>query len=504
MVEAQIGQQTGLVAVRTLRRVGLDERLRQSLSEDNQLVHITLQRRVAVDGSADAGLSAADAAQAVGSEGRAQLRVHVDVGHVVGAVHRHGIVVPLVVAPVASQLSGKAVRAERQRVGFESDVKAVAVVADFLQALAVAQQRTAALGVGLEPEHQRVVLLGRAVDGFVRQLQAFVLLVQVQRHSTRYCPAGAYQLGIGTLSVVNGIVARAFVHRVVVYQVLLVARQPVQAVGAHESGVHGAIPQASLHHAALVVLDGRTVSLVGAAEDERAGTVVQGFQLVALADGLTVAVEPQRAVLLADADSHLAEAALLDGRLRLEGLLVDHGSQLLVLGQPELQLLAVGAVREERHVAVRSGGVHPHFDGQVLAGEVALGLRLHAGLSGELQAHILRDVIVVHLAPYLEVAGGAQVVVVDVLREVEHDVVVQQEQSALRFGCAEQLRATRVLDTADNLRRRGEECSAVAAEEHGPQVVAALHLPAVAVELGDDVGVGLHQLAHTVGLGHQC
>ena len=143
---------------------------------------------------------------------------------------------------------------------------------------------------------------------------------------------------------VNGIVARAFIHRVVVHQVLLVARQPVQAVGAHESGVHGAIPQASLHHAALVVLDGRTVSLVGAAEDERAGTVVQGFQLVALADGLTVAVEPQRAVLLADADSHLAEVALLDGRLRLEGLLVDHGSQLLVLGQPELQLLAVASV----------------------------------------------------------------------------------------------------------------------------------------------------------------
>ena len=101
-------------------------------------------------------------------------------------------------------------------------------------------------------------------------------------------------------------------------------------------------------------------------------------------------------------------------------------------------------------------------------------------------------------------AGGAQVVVVDVLREVEHDVVVQQEQSALRFGCAEQLRATRVLDTADDLRRRGEECSAVAAEEHGPQVVAALHLPAVAVELRDDVVVWLHHLTYAVCLGHQC
>ena len=65
------------------------------------------------------------------------------------------------------------------------------------------------------------------------------------------------------------------------------------------------------------------------------------------------------------------------------------------------------------------------------------------------------------------------------------------------------MRTARVLDAADDLRRGSQEVIAVAAEQHGPQVVGALHRPAFAVELGGDVRVLLHQFAHAVGLGHE-
>ena len=54
--------------------------------------------------------------------------------------------------------------------------------------------------------------------------------------------------------------------------------------------------------------------------------------------------ERQRAVRLVDADSHLCEAFLHDGLIRRERLVVDHSLQLEILGQPQLQLLAVRAV----------------------------------------------------------------------------------------------------------------------------------------------------------------
>ena len=121
----------------------------------------------------------------------------------------------------------------------------------------------------------------------------------------------------------------------------------------------------------------------------------------------------------------------------------------------------------------------------------------------KLHAHHLREVIVVHLALHLEVGDGAQIVIFNVFREVEDDVVAGGEQSALRFGRTEQLRTSGILDTSDNLRRCGEVVVAVAAEEYGAQVILALHRPSLAVELGCDVAVLRHHLAHTVGIGHQ-
>ena len=83
-------------------------------------------------------------------------------------------------------------------------------------------------------------------------------------------------MGVGALRMVNGIVAAALVHRVVVHQTHFVARQPAAAVGgAYLAARHGAIPQAGLHHAAAVERALRAVGLVGAPEDETARTVVR-------------------------------------------------------------------------------------------------------------------------------------------------------------------------------------------------------------------------------------
>ena len=152
-------------------------------------------------------------------------------------------VMPLVVAPVAGHLGGKAIRAVHQLVALESDVELVLAAVVLLQSASVAQQRAASVGVGLEPEHQRVVMLTGAVQGILVKQHALVLLLQAERVALREGPVGTYQHGVGALRVVGSILARAFVHRVVVDEVLLVARQMTAAVGrADESAVHGAIP----------------------------------------------------------------------------------------------------------------------------------------------------------------------------------------------------------------------------------------------------------------------
>ena len=187
-VEAQISLQTSLITVRALLRVGVDERLRQGLSEEAELVDITLQRSCAVvsvlvdhiAACTDERIATADTTQCIGLEGSAYLLVYVDVSHVASTVHGHRIVVPLVVAPVARYLDSEAVRTVHQLLSLESDVELVLRTVVLLQTTAVREQRTATLGIGLEPEHQRVVLFASSIQGAALQLQALVFLVQVQ------------------------------------------------------------------------------------------------------------------------------------------------------------------------------------------------------------------------------------------------------------------------------------------------------------------------------------
>ena len=273
---------------------------------------------------------------------------------------------------------------------------------------------------------------------------------------------------------------------------------------ADESAVHGAIPQAGFHHTTLVVLASVAVQFVGTSEDERPRADVERCQFVWLTCLHTAVEEGHEAILLVQGHGHLSEATPGNRRVRNKLLLVDHSLQFVVLGQPQLQFLSVGAVREQRHVASCVVGLYHQVDGQVLAAEVTAGIALDAALAVELHTDVLRDAVVVHLALHFEVGDSREVVVLDILREVEDDVVAGGQQSALWLRRAEQLRTARILDAGNDLRRCGEEVAAVAAEHHGPQVVGTLGHPAFAIEPGHDVAVGLHQFPHAVGTGHQC
>ena len=177
-VEAQISHQACLVTVRTLRRVSADKLLRQSLSKEQQFIHVTGHSIVTVNYiysaivlthfvacSTDERITAADATKAVCLEGCFQILINIYVSHVASAVHCHGVVVPLVVAPIAWDLGSKAVRTIHQFFTFETDVEQVLSTDVFLQTATVAQQCSTSFGICLKPEHKGVVMVCRTVDG---------------------------------------------------------------------------------------------------------------------------------------------------------------------------------------------------------------------------------------------------------------------------------------------------------------------------------------------------
>ena len=87
------------------------------------------------------------------------------------------------------------------------------------------------MGIGLEPQHQRVVLLGGAAQCLIAEWKALVGSLHMQRQTARHGPGSANQCGVRTLGVVNGIAARTFVHWVVVNEAHFIAGEASVAVG---------------------------------------------------------------------------------------------------------------------------------------------------------------------------------------------------------------------------------------------------------------------------------
>ena len=221
---------------------------------------------------------------------------------------------------------------------------------------------------------------------------------------------------MGALCQVGGIVARAVVHRVVVSQSHLVARQQTTTVAVQCGQVHGAVPQAALQHAALEELLLAVGSIFGSTERQLSRAAIDD---VVLAAHLLLAIEHQPLVLVVQNHGHALEASELQHRVAHcdDGVaaVVDDCLQPALLGEPQLQALALAAVREEGHVVAGVLGLDHHLQGDVLIGEVAARLGLCIAVAAELQRRSLLHGRLVGLAHHLEVGGSLQVVVLDVL-----------------------------------------------------------------------------------------
>ena len=189
-----------------------------------------------------------------------------------GAVHRHRIVMPLVVVEGVAQCIFLTIGTVFQLITFEADEKLVFSLHIGFLSRAVAEQCTTLL-LGLEPEHQRVVLLTATLEELFFQAQALhvalFIPVEFQRHASGPCPAGTMQHQMSTLCQVGSIVAPTLVHRVVVGKSHLIACQQLVAIGVQQVDVHHTIPDTSLQHAALEELTHADIGLLCRAEYER-------------------------------------------------------------------------------------------------------------------------------------------------------------------------------------------------------------------------------------------
>ena len=285
---------------------------------------------------------------------------------------------------------------------------------------------------------------------------------------------------------VGCVVTLALVHGVVVGQAHLVACEQLVAVVVEQVDVHGTVPHPTLQHASFVEAALRHVCLVGRTEDD--GSIAAVGDIAE--DGIQSDGEEGECLgSIVERHCHTLEAWSLDGGFGLIGLAVDNSFQTLVFGKPQLQLLAVAAMREDGHVDARVVGLNHHLHGHVLIGEVAACLALGIALAEELEGRCFLYAALVGFALHLKVGGGLQVVVFDVFGEVEDDVVASTQHTVFRFGVAEELWTAGVFHTCEHFRGIGQEGVAIATEEHGSKVIGFLHLHSLAKEARDDVAV---------------
>ena len=437
---------------------------------------------------------AVDAAQGVDGEGLFQFLVHVEATHVQRAVHAHGQMVPRAVAVVAAGVHLLTAGAEEQRAVLQADVE-VLLPALLVPGLAVAHQRSVAVA-GAEPQHQRVVLIVRAVE--LGGIQSYALrAVQSHADAVGHLPGGDQQLQVvAAHGLVVGVVAAALVHGVVVQQSQFVARQPLLGVGAQFGTGHGFVPEAHLQHLTFEVV----------AEDEIARAVVHALERT-LSDGLLAVVEGHaRLVLLL---IHVEDVGHMVQVLEVHGLRAQHLYAVHIGLEPAVGLhtqvqvgVFVHRVGQHGHVLAVLARLQHQVEREVLARQVAFGEGDGRPLSVELQGGGQRDAALVRQSQHLEVVHIRQVVAGNLFREGNPDVVADAQDAVRRLWSAEGLRTARVLDARDDVRRTGQITVAVAAVADGAQVVPLLHGVFLAIEGGIDVAVVVHQFALTRNQGH--
>ena len=255
---------------------------------------------------------------------------------------------------------------------------------------------------------------------------------------------------MGTRGYVGEVLAFAFVHGIVVDESHLIASELALGIGREEQvGSHGAAPKACFQHAPTVVLARGDIGFVGGAEDKGAVSAV-GYVVELTYE--RVVVEPQLLVGVVDNHGDVVEAATCNLFIAEVGGVVNHHLEVFLGCKPKLQAVSVDTVAEDRHVNGCSIGLDHHVEREVFVREVALCLGFGIALLFKLQRGFLLDVALVGFAHHLEVGDAAEVVRLDVLREVEDDVVAGIEDAVLGLWRVEELRAAGVLDATEHLR----------------------------------------------------
>ena len=289
-VESEEGDQSFLAATYGLLAVATDERRRQGLLEEADAVepsregivlvaHVVVLSGFVPHHVSEVEVVALHATQGVGGELCLERAVNVDAGDLMCPVDGHGVVMPFVVAEVVAQGIFPSVGPVFQGLTLESDEELVACIRVGGLAGAIADECSAPVLVGLEPEHERVVLFLGAAESLGAHLHSLdfpscFAAVQTECHSSRQRPRGPVEFEVCSLCEVCGILAGALVHGVVVGESHFVAREQFLGVEGEACGVHGSVPDTSLQHSSFVELPFADVRLVGGAEDDRSVSAV--------------------------------------------------------------------------------------------------------------------------------------------------------------------------------------------------------------------------------------
>ena len=167
VIETEIGYQSLLASARTLGTISLDEQRRQCLLEQAYFVDVAREGILLIEFQVASFLPyhvskveivASHTAQRVCGERRPQFVVDVNVCHLVRTVYGHRIMVPTSIAPL-TEFHFHAVCTVFQVFAFETDEEFVLGKCIGGLTSTVAQHGSTTVSVGLEPEHQRVVIL---------------------------------------------------------------------------------------------------------------------------------------------------------------------------------------------------------------------------------------------------------------------------------------------------------------------------------------------------------
>ena len=474
LAERQVGHQTHLIADRRNGTVGAHQRLRQGLLIDDKLVDIAVK---AV--TAEVHISA-HFAKLRSVKGLRHKVIHIDGYVVIGAVDGEHEVVPVVIRHILRYLP-------RRRIAMQIEVSARYIDKRTLRCGGIGRlypsctEDLTVLRFGLEPEHERLVLLsGTAHEVAVHDHH--LRIRHMERYTLLVLPSSAVEIEGSAVRLIGQRLALAFIHRIVRQQLALVAGEAYHIGLRHLVGRERLGPEANLFH----------LTVKAAAETKRRTRGVlnidKGFRNGSRAIGQLVCadIEMRDTVILVKDEYHAAERRhRLFDRQGFQGDIVVGSLQTVIFRLTEGELAAViNLIDKERSLFVRIGREYEHIHGEGLVGYRTLYFGQGVGIirTIEMERYARGDTGLVGITGHLEVIVLIEVVTGYRFVEPQCEVVSHTEDSVSGFRLSEHARRTGIFRSRQHGGRAGDEARTVTAERYGAQVVLLLHRVTLAVE----------------------